>query len=66
MSDELLSSSPTDDVIIPSSLPSPSTFSNNIIEKLRLRGHQTQEAETALTNNNNATESVIPYRIGWF
>ena len=53
MSDEeLLSSSPTDDVIIPSSLPSPSTFSNNIIEKLGLRGHRTQEAETALTNNN--------------
>ena len=57
MSDEeLLSSSPTDDVIVPSSIPSPSTFSNNIIEKLGLRGRRTQEAETALTNNNNATE----------
>ena len=53
--DELLSSSPTDDVIVPSSLPSLSTFSNNIIEKLGLRGHRTQEAETA-TTNNNATE----------
>ena len=52
MSDEeLLNSNQSDDVIIPNSQPSPSTFSNNLIEKLGLRCHRTQEAETAIINN---------------